>query len=226
MNTSFENISAIYRDWLHSLGSQNFKGFHHKSQRLWTCCHHHRGAWWMTSILPERSQEVPNRIDRRAGVSSKVKSALWWWSDSRRWHYRVQKSWSQGKKWSPDQRIQIIVMSPNLCTYLLTNYLPPAEADDVLYGHHCFLSPLKDPIRSNPSNPFNPIHPIHPIQSNPIQSCFSARTFQHLWRGLLTGQLWLSLSEFVLCADHNWFLHCFPRSAELLKFTSSVSENK
>ena len=108
MNTSFENISAIYRDWLHSLGSQNFKGFHHKSQRLWTCCHHHRGAWWMTSILPERSQEVPNRIDRRAGVSSKVKSALWWWSDSRRWHYRVQKSWSQGKKWSPDQRIQII----------------------------------------------------------------------------------------------------------------------
>ena len=114
----------------------------------------------------------------------------------------------------------------NLCIYLLTNYLRPAEAGDVLYGHHCFLSPLKDPIRSNPSNPFNPIHPIHPIQSNPIQSCFSARTFQHLWRGLLTGQLWLSLSEFVLCADHNWFLHCFPRSAELLKFTSSVSENK
>ena len=149
MNTSFENISAIYRDWLHSLGSQNFKGFHHKSQRLWTCCHHHRGAWWMTSILPERSQEVPNRIDRRAGVSSKVKSALWWWSDSRRWHYRVQKSWSQGKKWSPDQRIQIIQS-----LYISSHKLPSS----------CWK------IQSDPIHPIHSIQFIQSIQSNPIQS--------------------------------------------------------
>ena len=50
---------------------------------VWTCCHRHKGAWWKTSILPERSREEPNRIHRKVDVSSKAGLALWWLSGSR-----------------------------------------------------------------------------------------------------------------------------------------------
>ena len=70
---------------------------------------------------------------------------------------------------SPEQHIQIIVISPNL-HIPSTNHLLPAEAEDIVYGQHYLLhlSPLKDENcwttyidQSSFKSPTNPKHIQH-----------------------------------------------------------------
>ena len=142
--------------------------------------------------------------------------ALKLWSGSRRWHYLVQKSWSQGMKPSPEQHIQIIVISPNL-HIPSTNHLLPAEAEDIVYGQHYLLhlSPLKDENcwttyidQSSFKSPTNPKHIHHkPL----IQSPQSWQVFPPNCKGVVVwerkgGERSRARCVFKKGPDNSWHL--------------------